>query len=86
MRGEAASSKTQPATGEISGKHLKIYVDILNRESKTCLIHDSRNSSDECKVLGDFGDKYDKIKPTNDHGNHPIPRKTLIDRYKITLL
>ena len=40
---------------------------------KTYLIHGPRHSSDECKVLGDFGDKYAKSNPTKDHGNHPIP-------------
>ena len=28
-----------------------------------------------CKVLGYFGAKYSKCKPTKDHGNNPIPRK-----------
>ena len=33
------------------------------------------HSSDEFKVLGDFGSKYAKIRPTKDRGNDPIPRK-----------
>ena len=44
-------------------------------ESKTCLIHGPRNNYDECKVLGDFGAKYAKGKPTKDRGNHPVLRK-----------
>ena len=41
---------------------------------KTCLIHSLGNSSDEYNVLGEFFDKYVKVKPTKDRGNHPIPR------------
>ena len=44
-------------------------------ESKACLIHGPRHYSDECKVLGNFGDKYTKSKPTKEHGNRPVPRK-----------
>ena len=56
-----------------TGKRIKIYVDYPKGESKTCLIHGPRNSSDECKVLGDFGSKYVKSRPTKDHGNDPLP-------------
>ena len=55
-------------------------------ESKTCLIHGPGNSSDECKVLGEFGDKYAKGKPKKDYGNRPIPRKKINRQQKITLL
>ena len=43
---------------------------------KICLIHDPRNSSDECKVLGEFGAKYAEGRPTKFHGNHTVLRKT----------
>ena len=56
----------------------KRYVDRLKSESKTCFIHSPGHSSDECKVLGDFGTKYAKIKTTKDHLNHTIPRGELI--------
>ena len=59
--------------GESAGKPRKRYVDILKIESKTCCIHGLGHSYDKCKVLGDFGTKYDKSKPNKDHGNYPIP-------------
>ena len=40
-----------------------------------CLIHGPDHSSDECKVLGDFGYKYAKSGPTKDHGHNPVPGK-----------
>ena len=41
----------------------------------TCLIHVPGNSSDEYKILGDFGNKYDKVGPTKDHGHEPEIKK-----------
>ena len=32
------------------------------------------HSSDECKVLGDFGSKYVKSRPTKDRLHDPVPR------------
>ena len=47
---------------ERAGKHRKSYVYHLQDISKlTCLIHGPGHSSDEFKVLGDFGSKYSKI-------------------------
>ena len=44
---------------------IKMYVDHLMDVSKqTYLIHGPGHSSDECMVLGDFGSKYSKIRPT----------------------
>ena len=60
--------------GERDGKRKKRYVDRPTGQSKTCLIHGPVHSSDKCKILGDFGAKYTKGKPTKGHGNHPIPR------------
>ena len=42
---------------------------------KTCFIYELGNSSGKCKVLGDFGAKYVKVKPTKENGNHSIPSK-----------
>ena len=59
---------------ERTGKHRKRYVDHPQGESKNCLIHFPGNSSDECKVMGDFGSKYVKSTPTKDRGNDTVPR------------
>ena len=57
--GEATLSTTYYEMSEIAGKRRKMYLDHLNDRSKlTCLIHDPGHSSDECKVLGRFGNKY----------------------------
>ena len=76
-RGESASSKTLPTTGESDGKQLKIYLDLSKSESETCLSHGPEHSSDEYKIMGYFFANYTKINPTEDYGNHPIPRKTI---------
>ena len=55
---------------ESAGNHRKRYVDHPKDRSKLhCLINGPGNSSDECKVLGDFGYKYYKTRPTKDHGH-----------------
>ena len=74
-RGESASYKTHPTMGESAGKRWKGCVDCSKSELKTFLIHGTIHSSDECIVLWDFGSKYAKVKPTKEHGNHPIPGK-----------
>ena len=52
------------------------YVDHTNDILNTaCIIHGPGNSSDECKVLGDFGYKYDIIRPTKDRGNYLANKK-----------
>ena len=58
---------------DISGKYRNIYVDYPKGNPKTCLIHVPGNSSDECKVMGDFGYNYVKMRPTKDHGHDTIP-------------
>ena len=61
---------------EISGKRRKRYVDNLKDRSKlTCLVHGPGNSSDGCKVLGDFGYKYSERIPTKYHGHEPTTNK-----------
>ena len=62
-------------TSESAGKRIKRYVDWLLGESKTCIIHGPRNSSEECKVLWDFGAKYAKGKSTKDHRDNHTPRR-----------
>ena len=57
--------------GWSTGKIRKRYVDCPTGESKTFLIHNPQHSSDECKVLGDFGAKCDKGKHTTEHRIHP---------------
>ena len=65
---------TRPEKGESAGKRIKRHVDIPTGKSKTCLIHIPGYSSEECKVLGDFGTKYANSRPTKDRSNSPVPR------------
>ena len=75
-RGEPALSNTYSDMSESAGKRRKIYVDYPKGKYKpTCLIHGPRNSSDECKVLGDCGSKYVKSRPTKDRRQNTAPRK-----------
>ena len=74
-REESDLSNTCPPIRESAGKRRKRYVDHPKIESKTCILHGPGHSSNECKVLGDFGANYGKGEPTKDHGNHPTPRK-----------
>ena len=68
-REEAALSYTYSEMSESAVQHRKIYVDYPRGNSKpTCFIHVLGHSSDECKVLLDFGSKYDKSRPTKDRG------------------
>ena len=62
-RGENASSNNHPAKDESSRKHSKWCVDFLKSASKHCMIHGLGHSSDECKVLGEFGTKYAAAHP-----------------------
>ena len=39
------------------------------------MIHCIGNSSEECKVLGEYGAKYAASQRTKDHGRNPLPRK-----------
>ena len=65
-RVEASSSNNHPTTYGCTGNRRKQYVDFLKSELKNRLIHGLGHSSDECKVLGEFGTKYDKIQTTKD--------------------
>ena len=59
-----------------SGERRKIYVDYQKGRSKTtCLVHGFGHLSVEWKVLGDFGSKYAKSRPTKDNRHDPANRK-----------
>ena len=76
-RGEPASSWTLPKKGESAGKRRKMHVDIPSGKSKTCLIHGPGHSSEECKVLGDFGTKYNNSRHNKYRGRNPEPGEKL---------
>ena len=73
-RGEAALSWTCPNNGESAGKCRKRHVDSLEGESYTSPIHVPGNSSEECKVLGEFRTKYANSRPTKYFSRSPVPR------------
>ena len=76
MRGESASSTTYSEICECAGKRRKRYIDHLKDILRlTCIIHGPGNSSDECKVLVDFGTMYDKGSPTKDCRQEPASKK-----------
>ena len=59
-----------------AGKGRKRYVDYTKDRSKPpCLTHGTSNSSDECKVLGEFCSKNAKSIPTKERGRDPTNRK-----------
>ena len=61
---------------ESASKRSKRYVDYPKGKSEpACLINGPSHSSDESKVMGDFGSKYDKSRPTKDHGHNTANRK-----------
>ena len=66
---------TIPEKGEISGKRRKKHVDSPTGKPKICLIHGPGHSSEECKVLGDFGTKYSKSRPTKGDGSSTVLRE-----------
>ena len=75
---ESASSSTYYKMSENDGKHRKRYIDHPKDISKTtCLIHGPIYSSEECKILGDFGNKHAKEKPTKYLRQETATRKKL---------
>ena len=46
-----------------------------DRSKHTCIINGPGNLSDECKVLGDFGYKYYKNRPTKDSGHETATKE-----------
>ena len=75
-RGQAVSSNIYSKVSESTVKRRKIYVQYPKVDSKpSCLIHVPVHSSDEFKVLGDFGSKHAKSRPTKDCGNDPVKIK-----------
>ena len=80
IRGESASSNNYSGVSEDLSSAENIYVDHPKDISKpTCLIHFPGHSSDECKVLGDFGYKYAKPRPTKECG-HDTARRNKFNR------
>ena len=76
MRRDAALSITYSEVSESIGNHRKRYVEHPRVIYKyNCIIHDLNNSSDDCKVLGEFSSKYSKIRPTKYRGHYPATRK-----------
>ena len=72
MRREAVSSTTYFKISESVQKRRKRYAyHPKDRYKLTCLIHGPVHSSDEYKVLGDFGYKYCKIRSTKDRRKDP---------------
>ena len=71
-------SKNYSKINESDIKRRNIYLDHTKDRSKpTCIIHGPENSSYECKVLGEFGSKYAKSRPTKDRRQYPANRKKL---------
>ena len=65
-------STTYSDMSESAGKFIKRYVvHPKDRSKRIFLILGIGHSSDECKVLGDFGSKYSKIRPTKYRGHDP---------------
>ena len=62
-------SNTYSEIIESYGKQRKRYVyNPKDRSKPTCLVHVPGHSSEECKVLGDFGSNYAKGGPTKYRG------------------
>ena len=67
---------------ERAGNYRKGYVyHPKDRLKLTCLIHGPGHLSDECKVLGDFGCKYSKSRPTKYRG-HNIATRNKFNRHQ----
>ena len=61
------------------GKRIKRYVDHPKGISKlSFLIHVLENSSEECEILGDYGSKYYKIRPTKYYGHETAAKNKFI--------
>ena len=73
-RGESTSSNTHPEKYESAGKRRKRYVDCSKSAPKHCMIRGLGNSSDEYKVLGEFGTKYPADQLMRNHGSNPKPK------------
>ena len=78
MRGYVDLSNNHSKISKSDVKHRNIYLDLpKDRPRTTCLIHAPGKFSDECKILGNFGYKYAKSRPTKDRGNDP----TIINKF-----
>ena len=64
---------------ESAGKSRKRHVDHpKDRYILIYLIHGTGHSSDECKVLRDFGSNFSKIRTNKDRGKDPTIKKKFI--------
>ena len=62
--------------GKHAGRCKKRYVDCpIEISQLTCLIHGPGHSSDECKVLDNFGTKYAKCRPFKESRVNPTTKK-----------
>ena len=76
MRGVSVLSTTYYKMSQSYGNHRKGYVEHPKDTSKlNCLIHGPGNSSVKSKVLGDFGSKYTKDRPTKHQRKYPVTKK-----------
>ena len=72
---------------ESSVKHRKRYVEYQKGKFKpTGLISGPGHSSDECKILVDFGSKYDKSRPAKDRRHNPANRNKFNSQQKINAI
>ena len=87
IREEATSSNTYSNMSNIAYKRRKMYVDHPKDRSKpTCIVNGPVNSSDECKILGDYGYKYSKSSPTKERWHEPAKKIFLTDRKRTVIL
>ena len=67
--------------GKHAGKHKKRWVYFPRDRSKfTCISNGPGNSSNECKVLNDIGNKYVKDRHFKDNIQDPTSNKTSVNR------
>ena len=80
-RGKSALSNNYSEMSK-STEGAKIHADHpKDRPKPTCLIHGPGHSSDECKVLRDFGSRYAKSRPTKYNG-HNLANRNKFNRKK----
>ena len=79
MIGEASSSTTYSDINESASKRRKRCVDHPKDISKLiCLICGPGNSSNECKILGDFVTSYAKVGTNKDCSHDPATKERFI--------
>ena len=78
--GKREENPPLPEKSESAGKRRKRYVDSPTGKSKTCITHSPGYYSEECKVLGNFWNKFANSRPTKERRSNPTPRKKLTNR------